>query len=623
MVSQGGVGEQRKGKAMSWEVYFVFILLALSIYSFCRERISPDLTAISVLGVLIFISVITGTNSLPSLEALLSVFAHPAPITIAGMFIVSAALEKTGVIDSITAYMGMLSKLSYRKFIFVMVIGVAGASAFINNTPVVIVLLPVILSLAKRMNIASSKLLIPLSYASILGGTCTLIGTSTNLLASGILTQSGYQPIGMFELASIGLPLVLAGTAFLVFFGDRLLPHRETLTDILTEDERREFITEVFVRPNSKFIGKTIKDGGLSQYRPIRLIEIIRSGVVLKGDVNAISLLEGDRLLLACRPNQAMNTANSSKQSFELPEEISEHLGVISSTEGLVIEGIVAPQAGFIGKTLEEINFRQQFRTVLLAIHRKGINLRDRLSEVRLQEGDTLLLMGSMNAVENLESSEEIIIFDRAHHTQTPPDPLKQGIAIATLFGVVILASLKIIPIVAAVLFGVSFLLLTRCLEPSDAYRSVDWSILAIIFGMLALGQAMTATGASNIIAEGITYSVFSIAPEHLQAIILLAVVYLITSTFTEFLSNNAAVALMIPIALSLAGNLGLDPRPFVIATCIASSASFSTPIGYQTNTYVYGAGGYRFTDFTKIGLPLNLICFVLSIVLIPIIWEF
>ena len=608
---------------MTWEVYFIFTLLALSIYSFCRERISPDLTALSVLGILIFVSVITGTNSLPSLESLLSVFAHPAPITIAGMFIVSAALEKTGVIDSITAYMGKLSKLSYRRFIFVMTLGVAGASAFINNTPVVIVLLPVILTLAKQMNIASSKLLIPLSYASILGGTCTLIGTSTNLLASGILTQSGYQPIGMFELAAIGLPLVLAGTAFLVFFGNRLLPHRETLTAILSEDERREFITEVFVRPNSKFIGKNIKDGGLNEHRAIRLIEIIRSGVVLKGDLDTINLLEGDRLLLACRPIQATNGSNHDKQSFELPEELSEHLGVISSTEGLVIEGIVAPQAGFIGKTLEEINFRQQFRTVLLAIHRKGVNLRDSLNEVRLQEGDTLLLMGSMNAVENLESSEEIIILDRVRQAKTPPEPLKQGIAISTLLGIVLLASFKLIPIVAAVIFGVSFLLITRCIEPSDAYRSVEWSILAIIFGMLALGQAMTETGASNIIAEGITYSVFSIAPEHLQPILLLAVVYIITSAFTEFLSNNAAVALMIPIALSLALNLGLDPRPFVIATCIASSASFSTPIGYQTNTYVYGAGGYRFTDFTKIGLPLNLICFTLSLILIPTIWEF
>lgn len=604
---------------MTWEIYFVFGLLGLSIYSFIHEQISPDLTALMVLGILIFVSMITGVNTLPSLEATLGVFAHPAPITIAGMFIVSTALEKTGVIESITQHLGRLSKLSYKRFLFVMILGVAAASAFVNNTPVVIVLMPVILTLAKSMNIASSKLLIPLSYASILGGTCTLIGTSTNLLASGILTESGYEAIGMFELASIGLPLVFAGTIFLVLFSNRLLPHRETLTAILSEDERKEFMTEVFVRPNSDFIGSNANDSGLAKHRSIRLIEIIRSGVVLKGKLNEIELREGDRLLLACRPTQVDGNANS----FQLPEEFENSLGIISSNEGLVIEGIVAPHAQFIGKTLEEVNFRQQFRMVLMAIHRKGVNLRDSLNELRLQEGDTLLLMGSMDAVENLESSDQIIILDRVHKQTKPPSLFKQSVAVLTILGIVFLASFNVIPIVAAVIFGVSVLLVSRCLEPSEAYQSVHWPILAIIFGMLALGQAMTSTGASNLIAEGIANCVFTFSPIDLQPIILLAVVYLITSAFTEFLSNNAAVALMIPIAISLAINLGLDPRPFVIATCIASSASFATPIGYQTNTYVYGAGGYRFTDFTKIGLPLNAICFVIATIFIPMIWEF
>ena len=607
---------------MSWEIYFVLFLLGLSIYSFIHEKVSPDLTALTIFGLLVIVSAISSESSLPSLELSLGVFAHPAPITIAGMFIVSASLEKTGVIDSITAYMSNLSKLSYKKFILVMILGVAGASAFINNTPVVIVLLPVILTLAKSMNIASSKFLIPLSYASILGGTCTLIGTSTNLLASGMLAEANEDPIGMFELASIGVPLVLAGTIFLVFFGNRLLPNRETLTAILSEDERREFISEVFVKPNSKFIGLNIKEGGLSDYRHIRLIEIIRDGVVLKGDLNKQSLHEGDRLLLACRPSNSLKINPTSKH-FELPEALREDLAIISSSEGLVIEGIVAPQANFIGKKLEEINFRQKYRMVLLAIHRKGINLRNSLNELRLEEGDTLLLMGSNNAVEDLQNNDDIIILDRVRKQKNKPNPKKQFIALTTIFSIVIFASLEIIPIVAAVVFGVSILLITRCLEPNEAYNSIQWSILSIIFGMLALGQAMDSTGASKLLAEGLSNTIVPIIPEDFQPYVLLALVYLITSIFTEFLSNNAAVALMIPIALSLAATLGLEARPFVIATCIASSASFATPIGYQTNTYVYGAGGYRFTDFTKIGLPLNLICFLISILIIPLIWEF
>ena len=606
---------------MTWEILFIFILLAYSVFNFVSGTINADLTALSVFGTLLLVSMLFPNSSLPSLEATLGIFSHPAPLTIAGMFIVSAALEKTGLIDSITAYFGKLTKLSYKKFLFVMIIGVAGASAFINNTPIVIVLLPVVLTLAKSMNIASSKLLIPLSYASILGGTCTLIGTSTNLLASGILTESGYKAIGMFELSAIGIPLLLAGTAFLVFFGNRLLPHRETLTAILSEEERKEFMAEVFVRPDSEFCGQKVSECGVTKHRQIRLIEIIRNGVALKGNPKEQVLEAGDRLLLACRPTTSI--LNNEKPALELPEALKQNLEIIASTEGLVIEGIVAPHSQIIGKTIDEVNFRQQFRVVLIAVHRNGVNLRDSLNELRLKEGDTLLLMGSMSAVENLNNSDQIIVLDQ-QKSRNKMNPVKQLIALTTVVGIVLLAAFDVVPIVATVIFGVSLLLLTRCLKPIDAYKSVEWSILVIIFGMLALGQAMTTTDASGLIANFIAnLGSIQFIPSQYQPYILLATIYLITWLFTEFLSNNAAVALMIPIAISLAINIGLDPRPFVIACCIAASASFSTPIGYQTNTYVWGAGGYKYLDFTKIGLPLNLICFLISIALIPSIWNF
>ena len=606
---------------MTWEILFIFILLAYSVFNFVSGTINADLTALSVFGTLLLVSMLFPNSSLPSLEATLGIFSHPAPLTIAGMFIVSAALEKTGLIDSITAYFGKLTKLSYKKFLFVMIIGVAGASAFINNTPIVIVLLPVVLTLAKSMNIASSKLLIPLSYASILGGTCTLIGTSTNLLASGILTESGYKAIGMFELSAIGIPLLLAGTAFLVFFGNRLLPHRETLTAILSEEERKEFMAEVFVRPDSEFCGQKVSECGVTKHRQIRLIEIIRNGVALKGNPKEQVLEAGDRLLLACRPTTSI--LNNEKPALELPEALKQNLEIIASTEGLVIEGIVAPHSQIIGKTIDEVNFRQQFRVVLIAVHRNGVNLRDSLNELRLKEGDTLLLMGSMSAVENLNNSDQIIVLDQ-QKSRNKMNPVKQLIALTTVVGIVLLAAFDVVPIVASVIFGVSLLLLTRCLKPIDAYKSVEWSILVIIFGMLALGQAMTTTDASGLIANFIAnLGSIQFIPSQYQPYILLATIYLITWLFTEFLSNNAAVALMIPIAISLAINIGLDPRPFVIACCIAASASFSTPIGYQTNTYVWGAGGYKYLDFTKIGLPLNLICFLIAIALIPSIWNF
>ena len=604
---------------MTWEILFIFGLLVFAIVSFIWERISADLTSLTVFGILLFISMLTDSDALPTLEATLGVFGNSAPLTIAGMFIVSAALERTGAIDLITGYLRKLVKLPYRGFMFVMILGVAGVSAFVNNTPVVIVLMPVILSLSREMGVASSKLLIPLSYASIFGGTCTLLGTSTNLLASGILLDAGHAPIGMFELASVGLPILIFGSVYLVLFGNKLLPHRETLTSILSDEERKEFITEAFVRAGSDLHGKTAQEGELLKHG-IRLLEIVRHGIAVPGDPKDHKLQYGDRLVLACRPS-GVAEAHSMK-GITIQTELAEGLETIATDEGALVEGVVAPNASIAGLTLGEINFRQRFRMVVVAVHRKGTNQRERLSNLRLQVGDTLLMMGSTASIDSLANSDEIIILDRP---RVPARSLrvKMPIAIGTTIGIVTLATLNLVPIVSAVCLGVAIILLSGCMKAKDAYASVEWSILIIIFGMLALGQAMDSTGASLLIAESMTGLVGQFAPAHLQNVIMLALIYVITSTFTEFLSNNAAVALMVPIALGIAATLGVDPRPFVVASCIAASASFATPIGYQTNTYVYGVGGYRFFDFTKVGLPLNLICFAVTVAVVPIFWDF
>ncbi|MFP4166934.1 MAG: SLC13 family permease [Opitutales bacterium] len=606
---------------MTWEIFFVFALLGSAIVSFIWERISADLTALSVFGILIFVSLLTDSRNLPNLEEILGVFSNPAPLTIACMFIISAALERTGAIERVTVFLRTLVHLPYRGFVFVLVVGVAAVSAFVNNTPVVIVLMPVVLSLSRELGVPSSKLLIPLSYASIMGGTCTLIGTSTNLLASGMLLKSGYEPIGMFELAAIGLPILLVGGSYLVIFGHKLLPTRETLTSILSEEERKEFITEAFIRSGSELEGQTAKQSGMLKKRGIRLLEIIRHGVAVHAESpDQVTLEAGDRLVLACRPSGVAEA--QSIKDIVLPDELSEGLETIATDEGALVECVVSPHASIAGQTLREINFRQRFRMVVVAVHRKGRNLRERLDTIRLREGDTLLLMGSTDAIDRLSNSDEIIVLDRP---RIPARSVraKMPIAIAASAGIVLLASFNLVPIVAAAAMGVAVILLTGCMKPKDAYASVEWSILVIIFGMLALGQAMDSSGASLVIAENMTGAVRTFAPEAYQNILMLALVYLITSAFTEFLSNNAAIALMIPIVLSLAGALGIDPRPFVIACCIAASASFATPIGYQTNTYVYGVGGYRFTDFTKIGLPLNLVCFLTTVTVVPMVWEF
>lgn len=605
---------------MTWEIIFVFALLVFAIISFILEKIPADLTSITVFAVLVFIAMLTNSSELPSLETTLGVFANSAPITIAGMFIVSAALERTGAIDLITAYLRKLVGLPYPGFLFVMVLGVASVSAFVNNTPVVIVLMPVMLSLAREMGVASSKLLIPLSYASIFGGTCTLLGTSTNLLASGILRDAGHAPIGMFELSAVGLPILASGCIYLVLFGNKLLPHRETLTSILSEEERKEFITEAFVEHDSELHGQIAEETRLLKVRGVRLLEIVRHGIAVPGNPTQQKLQYGDRLVLSCRPS-GIAEAHTNK-GIRLPKELSEGLQTIATDEGAIVEGVVAPHASIAGKTLGEINFRQRFRMIVVAVHRKGTNQRERLASLQLQEGDTLLMMGSSSAIDLLANSEDLIILDRPF---VPARSVRSRmpIAIGTAVGIVSLATMNLVPIVAAVALGVAVLMLTGCIKPKDAYESVEWSILMIIFGMLALGQAMDSTGASLLIADSMVGLIRNFAPEDWQAVVMLGVVYFITSAFTEFLSNNAAVALMVPIALGIAATLGVDPRPFVVATCIAASASFATPIGYQTNTYVYGVGGYRFLDFTKVGLPLNFICFTVTLFVVPLFWDF
>lgn len=606
---------------MTWEIIFVFALLLFAIVSFIWERISADLTAITVFGVLMFVSMLTKSAELPTLENLLGVFGNSAPLTIAAMFIVSGALQRTGAIDLLTSYLSKLVKTTYKRFIFVMVIGVAAASAFINNTPVVIVLMPVLLALSREMGVASSKLLIPLSYASIFGGTCTLLGTSTNLLASGILREAGYAPIGMFELARVGLPIVLIGALYLVIFGNRLLPHRETLTSILSEEERKEFMTEAFVRAGSELEGQTAQESGILKGRGIRLLEIVRHGIAVPGEAKDVPLEAGDRLVLACRPS-GVAEANTIKGISLAGDKLSAGLETIAMDEGAIVEGVVGPNATITGRNLREINFRQRFRMVVVAIHREGHNQRDRLDRLRLQPGDTLLMMGSSDAISSLSNSEEIILLDRP---SLPARSIRarMPIAICTSVMIVALATFNLVPIVAAVALGAAILMLTGCVKPKDAYASIEWSILMIIFGMLALGQAMDSTGASLLIAENMIRLIQSFTPENWQNVTMLAFIYIITSAFTEFLSNNAAVALMVPIALGIAVTLGVDPRPFVVSCCIAASASFATPIGYQTNTYVYGVGGYRFSDFTRIGLPLNFLCFLITVSIVPFFWEF
>jgi di/tricarboxylate transporter len=536
------------------------------------------------------------------------------------MFIISSALNKSGTIDQLSSFLNRFKKLGYTRLVIVLVFTVGFASAFINNTPVVVMLLPVMLSLARSMSVSASKLLIPLSYASIFGGTCTLLGTSTNILASGLIEKQGLPPLGMFEITAIGVPLLICGTIYLATIGRRLLPDRETLTSILSEQERKEFITEVFVKADSPMIGKSINDSSWFRKRGFRIMEVIRKGVALDAVEKNTPLEQGDRLVLSARPTAIAKAQEMS--GLEIDTVSDAGFSTISAHQGAIVEAVLAPNSSIIGKSIEEINFRQRYRMVVLALHRRGRNVRDRINSLTLELGDTLLLMGSEQAIDNLHAGEDLILLDRPS-VPAKNQRRKAPIVVSILLGVILLSSFNVIPIVGATIIGVALIFLTRCLQPKEGYASIEWSLLILIYGMLTVGKTLETTGASALIVDSLTGLIQWSVAEPWRPIVSLFALYLCTSLFTEILSNNATVVIMIPLGISLATTLGVDSRPFIIAVCIASSASFATPIGYQTNTYVYSVGGYRFSDFFKVGVPLNVTYMIASILIIPHIWPF
>ncbi len=596
---------------MSWEIAAVLALVVAAIVAFVWEKFPPDVVALTLF-------VVIAASGLVPIKDAFAVFSNPAPITVAAMFVLSAALIRCGALDYLSSAFEKAAILPYQLVIFLLVGLVAFVSAWINNTPVVVVFVPIVLSLSRRMKIPASKFLIPISYAAVLGGNCTLIGTSTNLVANGLLLEHDQPGLDMFELAAVGIPAAIAGALYLALFGKKLLPARESLTSILSEEERREYMTEAFVPAGSPLIGKSLRVAGLIKARGFRVIEVVRDGVAIDVDPATTPLEEGDRFVLACRPSGIAHAR--AMPGFDFTAEAG--LEQIASHEGVVFEGAVAPNSEIIGQSISELNFRQRFRVIVLAIHRGGENVRDKLETLPLQMGDILLMMGTEQAVNSLRQGDDIILFDRpplpsfSRHKRIP-------LVLATIVGVVLLETFDVLPIHLGAIAGAVLMCVTGCIKPKEAYESIEWNLLFVIFGMLALGVAMQHSGAAAWLAQNVVAGVGHIVSGPEKPFVMLACLYFVTLVLTEILSNNAVAALMVPISLGIAAQAGLDPRPFVIAVTIAASAAFATPIGYQTNTYIYGIGGYKFRDFVKIGIPLNLICFAVAMYYIPKVWPF
>jgi di/tricarboxylate transporter len=585
----------------------VLALLVVVFATMVSERLRIDLVAMLAACLLMATGIL-------STKDLLAVFSNEAPITVAAMFVLSAALERTGMVEKAGVMFARYASRSPLAGMLAVTLLPAVVSAFMNNTPVVVILTPVVIALAHSMGMAPSKYLIPLSYATVLGGTCTLIGTSTNIVASGAAAQQGLASFGLFEISPVGIPLTLIGVAYLCTFGLRLLPDRETFSGIMAGAKQRQFLTEVLVPLGSPLAGKTVDESGVARKLNARVIDVIRDRISLAAEIETVVLRAGDRLVLRTNVGDVIGLRDQSDVVFGTSGQHA--LEPIATQNTTVMEGIVGPHSRFVGYRLADLNLRRQYSVYILAVHRQGENLGGNFDQVRLAFGDTILLEGPAEGLKRLFEQGALVSL-----TEPAEQPMRRELgwlAIGALLAVIVLATFEVLPISGLALIAAVVVVIGGCLDPDEAYGAIRWPLLMLIFGSLALGRAMESSGAAQLVVEGVMHVIQGLSPW-----VILSVVYLLTMILTEFLSNNATAILLTPIAVGLGHGLGVDPRPFVVTVMLASSNAFATPIGYQTNTFVYNAGGYKFGDFVRVGLPLNIIIWLAASLLIPFFFPF
>jgi di/tricarboxylate transporter len=588
------------------EALLVVAVAAGAMALFVTERLRADVVALCVLAALLVLRLIE-----PS-EALFG-FANSATATVACMFVLSAGLVRTGLVDYMARRIDRIAGSGEMSLILTLCLTVAVLSAIVVNTATVAIFIPVAIALARSRKIRSSRVLMPVSFASQFGGVCTLVGTSTNILVNSIAISAGLAGFGMFEFARLGVVMVAAGIIYILFIGRHMLPRRDGETQTIDKYRLTDYLAEFVVPKSSGAVGKTFGESASDTSEDLRLIKIIRGEADL-WQTGREAIQPGDTLLVHGSADRLMKVKDALGLETAGDTELSDTK--LSSGEVELIEALVPPQSRLVNRTIRDSALTQQWGCVVLAVQRRGRVLRKRLSRIRLEAGDSLLLQCGARQVARILKSPHLVVTNELTDLYLRED--RALIALVTLLGVLVVTALNVLPVLYAALIGSLVMILAGCITIQEAYDAIDWKIIFLLGGILPLGLAMQQTGAADWLAGSTLGRASAAGP-----LVALAALYLVTAILTETMSNTAAAVLLAPIALAAAAGLGVSPRPFLVAITFAASTSFATPVGYQTNTMVYTAGGYRFLDFTRVGMPLNLIFWAIAVWLIPTFWPF